>query len=365
MKFETEKTKIESILQKASRLTGKHLTLPVLSCVYFEINKEDLIIKSTNLDLGFEFKTKVKSTDTGSFVVPSAILLNTIATIKDEKINFEISDNNLHITTLKNKALIKCMSKDDFPSIPSINNTVSVKIPINDLLLGFRSVWYSASNSTIKPELSSVYVYRNDGYLTFVSTDSFRLAEKNIHVKVGGDFQPILLPYKNVVEIIKILEGFDGEIDVLFDKNQVAFKYKDLYLVSRLIDGSFPDYKQIIPKEPTTNVVLLKSELINAIKSSVVFSDSLNQIKLKVDSKNKTLTIESKNNNVGEYTESIKSNVEGDGVELNFNNKYLSDCFQSIFSDSINLGFNGVGKPLIIKGANDNSFTYVLMPMNR
>ena len=365
MKFEIEKIKIEMILQKATRLTGKHLTLPVLSCVYFDFKNEDLVVKSTNLDLGLEFKTKIKSTSHGSFVVPAVVLLNTISGIRDEKINFEVVDNNLKITTLKNKALIKCMSKEDFPSIPAIENTNSIKIPINDLLLGFKSVWYSASNSTIKPELSSVYVYKNNDYLTFVSTDSFRLAEKSLHIKFNSDFPPILIPYKNVTEIIRIIDGLDGEIEILFDKNQIAFRYKDLYLVSRLIDGSFPDYKQIIPKEPTTTLILLKSEVINAVKSSVVFSDSLNQIKLKVDSKNKTLTVDSKNNDVGEYTESIKANIEGDDIELNFNNKYLSDCFQSIFSDSLSMKFNGLGKPLIISGANDNSFAYVLMPMNR
>lgn len=365
MKFEIEKTKIEPALQKANRLTGKHLTLPVLSCVYFELNKENLTIKSTNLDLGFEFKLKVKSNDSGDFVVPSGVLLSTIFSIKDEKISFSVVNNNLEIVTIKNKATIKCMPKEDFPSIPIISNNESIKISINDLVLGFKSVWYSASNSTIKPELSSIYIYKDNEYLTFVSTDSFRLAEKKVHTKLNTNFPSILIPYKNVVEIIKIFEGFDGIVDLYFDKNQIAFKYGDLYLVSRLIDGSFPDYKQIIPKEPTTTLILLKSEVVNAIKSSVVFSDSLNQIKLKVDSKNKTLIIDSKNNDVGEYTESIKASVEGDGIELNFNNKYLSDCFQSIFSDSLSFKFNGLGKPLIISGSNDQSFTYVLMPMNR
>ncbi len=365
MKFETDKTKIEPILQKAGRLTGKHLTLPVLTCVYFDLKKDDLVIKSTNLDLGFEFKLKVKSTDEGSFVVPASVLISTISGIKDEKINFEIVDNNLKLTTSKNKATIKCMSKDDFPSIPLIEGGSAIKIGINDLLLGFKSVWYSASNSTIKPELASVYVYKNNEQLTFVSTDSFRLAEKSLHVKISSDFPAILIPYKNVVEIIRIFDGFEGEIEMFFDKNQVAFRYKDLYLVSRLIDGSFPDYKQIIPKEPSTKLTLLKSDVLNAVKSSTVFTDSLNQIKLKVDLKDKTLIIESKNNDVGEYTESIKANIEGDVIELNFNNKYLSDCFQSIFSDSLSMKFNGIGKPLIISGANDNSFTYVLMPMNR
>lgn len=366
MKFEIEKSKIESILQKASKISGKHLTLPVLSGVYFEVMDNDLFIKATNLDLGFEFKSKVKNLGkSGSFVVSANILLSVVSSIKEEKIIFELDGNNIKIITQKNKSLIKCMPKDDFPSIPKIEFGYSVKISINDIILGFKSVWYSASNSTIKPELSSVYIYKNNNYLTFVSTDSFRLAEKSIQTKINGDFQSILIPCKNVAEIIKILEGFDGEMEVVFDKNQIAFKYKDLYLVSRLIDGSFPDYRQIIPKEPTTSVVLIKSELINAIKSSTIFSDSLNQIKIRVDSKSKTLTVESKNNEIGEYIENIKVSMDGDSIELNFNSRYLSDCFQSIFSDSLNLKFNGIGKPLIITGANDNSFVYVLMPMNR
>jgi DNA polymerase-3 subunit beta len=138
-----------------------------------------------------------------------------------------------------------------------------------------------------------------------------------------------------------------------------------MYLVSRLIDGSFPDYNQIIPKSFVTTATVLKDDLLNSIKASNIFSDALNQVKLKVDVKNKSLKIESKNNDIGEYDESINASVSGDNVELNFNNKYITDCMQSIPSDSLTLSFGGVGKPLAISGATDKSFLYIVMPMNR
>jgi DNA polymerase-3 subunit beta len=136
-------------------------------------------------------------------------------------------------------------------------------------------------------------------------------------------------------------------------------------LVSRLIDGSFPDYKQIIPKHFTTTATILKEDLINSIKTSNIFSDSLNQVKLKVDIKNKSLDIESKNNDIGEYYDSISASVSGENIELNFNSRYIIDCVQSIPSDSLTLSFGGVGKPLAINGATDKSFLYIVMPMNR
>ena len=114
-----------------------------------------------------------------------------------------------------------------------------------------------------------------------------------------------------------------------------------MYIISRLIDGSFPDYKQIIPKNFGATATVLKNDLINSVKTSNIFSDSLNQIKLRVDVKNKSLNIESKNNDIGESKESINASVSGDDIELNFNSKYITDCIQSIPSDSLILNFGG------------------------
>src|SRR3989338_1698286 len=339
MKIECDKSKIEVVIQKTSKLANKHLTLPVLSCVYFDVLSDNkLIVKSTNLDIGVEIETKIKTIEKGCLAVPANILLGVLSSIKDERLTFETKDNNLKISS---------------------------KINCHDLISGFKSVWYSASNSSIKPELSSVYVFKEDGGLVFVSTDSFRLAEKKVNIKNIVDFPQTLIPYKNISEIIKLFDDFNGDISIIFDRNQAAFIAPDMYVVSRLIDGSFPDYKQIIPKTFGTTITILKNDLINSIKTSNIFSDSLNQVKLKVDIKNKLLNIESKNNDIGESKESINALVSGDDIELNFNSKYIIDCIQSIPSDSLVLNFGGMGKPLAISGATDKSFLYIVMPMNR
>jgi DNA polymerase III subunit beta len=366
MKLECEKTKIEAVIQKASKLANKHLTLPVLSCVYLEaLSDNKLIIKSTNLDIGLEIEIKIKTIEKGVIAVPANILLGVLSSIKDNNLIFETKENNLKISSNKNSAVIKCMPHEDFPSIPKLKELKSIKINCKELISGFKSVWYSASNSNIKPELSSVYIYKGDNNLIFVSTDSFRLAEKKINTKTPIDFPQTLIPYKNVSEIIKLFEDYDGDINIVFEKNQAAFIADNTYIVSRLIDGSFPDYKQIIPKTFTSSATILKNDFINSIKTSNIFSDSLNQVKLKVNIKSKSLDIESKNNDIGEYKESISASTSGDEIELNFNNKYVTECIQSIPSDSLILNFGGAGKPLVINGSSDKSFLYIVMPMNR
>ncbi len=367
MKFECNKLKIEKACQKILKLTDKHLTLPVLTCVYLDIlSNNKLIIKATNLDVGVEIEIKIKTIEKGIITVPANILLGVLSSIKENNtLIFESKENNFKILSNKNSVIIKCLPYEDFPSIPKLENIKPIKINCHNLISGFKSVWYSASSSNIKPELSSVYIYKKDDKLVFVSTDSFRLAEKKINTKIPINFPQTIIPYKNVSEIIKLFEDYNGDIDVVFEKNQAAFITEDIYLVSRLIDGTFPDYKQIIPKTFNTTVTVLKTDLINSIKTSNIFSDSLNQIKLKVNVKNKSLDIESKNNNIGEYKESITASVFGDDLELNFNNKYILDCMQSIPSDSLILSFDGVGKPLAINGATDKSFLYIVMPMNR
>lgn len=366
MKLEIKKSVLENILNKAVRLVGRHVTLPVLSCVLLDLDETGILTtRSTNLDIGLEVKTKTKSGTSGTLAVPGSVLLGAISSVREDNITLENQNGNLKIASLKNSAVIKCMPHEDFPSIPKIENQTPIKISAEDLLLGLRSVWYSASISSVKPELGSVYIHQVEDALVFVSTDSFRLAEKRIHIKNTSEFPAVLVPQKNVSEIIKMLEDYKGEVNLFFDKNQAGFEIGETYIVSRLIDGAFPDYKQIIPKDFISKATILKSDLALSVKASNIFSDSLNQVKLSLDKKNKSLNIEAKNNDVGEYKESIKANIEGEDLSLNFNSRYLTDCFQSIPGESITMEFGGMGKPLIIKGASEKSFMYIVMPMNR
>lgn len=377
MKFDIQKTKIEVAITKAARIAGKHLTLPVLSCVYLEASGEDLLtIKSTNLDVGIEIELKAKVLESGTTAVPAGVLLGLISSIKEENLQFETVDNNIKITSGKNSAIIKSLPHEDFPSIPKLkikneqnqeadSKYKTIKMNSKELVLGFKSVWYSASNSNIKPELGSVFIHGGENSLIFVSTDSFRLAEKKINTKIHNDFPQTLIPYKNAIEAVKLLEEYDGEIEIIFEKNQAAFVAGNIYMVSRLVDGSFPDYRQIIPKVFECEATVLKADLLNGIKVSNIFSGSLNQVKVKLNTKDKNIEIESKSSEVGEYKESIKAVISGSNLELSFNSKYIIESFQSIPDDSLSLRFGGSGKPLIISGSSDKSFVYMVMPMNK
>jgi DNA polymerase III subunit beta len=337
-----------------------------LSCILIEAKGNHLILKSTNLDLGIEIIIPAKVAKEGVVAVPGLILNSFLSNLTgDQNLNLEAKEGNLHILSSNSQTTIKSHQIEDFPTIPKVVDGKVYEINSSDLVKGLKSVWYSSSLSSIKPELSSVYIHAKDDGLVFVATDSFRLAEKAVKFKKNDDFEQILIPFKNVADLLKIINDEKEAMAISFTKNQISFEYKDIYIVSRVIDGVFPDYQQIIAKEFKTEVIVLKQDLINTLKMSNIFSDSFNQISVKVSPKEKVLEIKSKNSNVGESVNKLQATVSGEEIEINFNHKYIIDCFQSIESDTISLSFNGLNKPMVIRGVSDKSFTYLVMPMNR
>ncbi|MDE1874886.1 MAG: DNA polymerase III subunit beta [Patescibacteria group bacterium] len=366
MKIECIKDKLIEAVAKADRLTGKNLSLPILACVDIKAAKNTLVIRATNLDCGIEIKIPAKVESEGEVALQGAVLNSLLAGLPKEKnITLQSKEGNVVISTSANTTLIKTFSPEDFPAIPKLDTKRFVEISPKILVKGFKSVVYSASTSTVKPELSSVYVYKDGSELIFVSTDSFRLAEKRVKIKDTLDFPPVIIPSKNVNDIIRTLENTTDDIKVIFDKNQIAFEGKDIYLMSRVIDATFPDYKQIIPKAFVTEVVVLKQDLVDSLKTSHVFSDKFNQVNVKALPSKKSFVISTKNSDVGEYTNTIDSSVTGQDIDINFNHKYLSDCLTSIDSDSLAVSISGSNKPLVMRGVSDKSFTYLVMPMNR
>lgn len=372
MNIECAQEKLKEAVGFADRIANKHITLPVLSCILFDASrKNSLTIKATNLDLGIEIDIPVKTIETGIVAVPSNTINSFIANTfldnvgSNKSLIITIKNNNLEVKTPYSSATIKTQSNEDFPTIPrvSIDNTFSLNAL--DFVKGLKSVWYSSSVSSIKPELSSVYIYCDGDFVVFVATDSFRLAEKRIKLKKTKDFGQILLPYKNIPDIIRILEQINDDVEVNMDKNQISFTYKNIYLVSRIIDGVFPDYKQIIPRNNSTEVITLKQDFINTLKISNIFSDKFNQMNIKVNPEAKKCEIRTKNNDIGENVSILDTAISGESIDINFNYKYIIDCFQSIDSDSVTLSFSGLNKPMIITPTSDTSFRYLVMPMNR
>ena len=369
MNIECVQEKLKEAVGYAEHIASKHMTLPVLSCLLFDATQKNILtIKATNLDLGVEIVVPVKTNQEGIAAIPASIINSFLssATGEEKTVALEVIQGNLKISTPRNSGVIKTLPHDDFPSIPRVSvSDATFTMHSGDFVKGLRSVWYSSSVSSIKPELSSVYVYCDGEFVVFVATDSFRLAEKRIKIKKNKDFGQILLPHKNIPDIVRILESINDDVEVNLDKNQISFSYKGIYIISRVVDGVFPDYKQIIPKASSTEAVMLKQDFVNTLKLSNVFSDKFNQINIKVNPSAKTCEIKTKNNDIGENVTKLDAAITGDAIDINFNYKYIVDCFQSIDSDSVSLAFAGLNKPLIITPVSDTSFRYLVMPMNR
>jgi DNA polymerase-3 subunit beta len=213
--------------------------------------------------------------------------------------------------------------------------------------------------------LSSILLLSEEDSVVFVATDSFRLSEKRVGVKKHKEFNQILIPFRNIGEIIRTLEDIKDDVDVYLNDNQIAFGYKDIYITSRVIDGAFPDYKQIIPKETKTEVILLKQDFVSALRISNIFSDKFSQVTFHIAPKEKTFKITTKSMDVGENVSELDAVVKGEEIMVSFNYKYIIDCFQSIDSDSISLSFLDASRAMTVRGVGDKSFLYLVMPMNK
>ncbi|OGI65053.1 DNA polymerase III subunit beta [Candidatus Nomurabacteria bacterium RIFCSPHIGHO2_01_FULL_40_24b] len=365
MKLECDIEKIRNAVLGVERITGKNLTLPVLSSILLIASGKSLKLRAMNLSLGIEIEIPAKIENEGTLAVSGTVLAGVFSNILDgEKVSLLGVDGNLLIKTKKSQIKLKGQPYDDFPTIPTVSGT-TFEIEVKKIVDGIKSVYYSSSPSDVKPEISSVYIYSKEDQLIFVSTDSFRLAEKKVKVKGIPEILGILLPFKNVPEILRIFSETGGLVKVCFNKNQISFSANYIYLTSRVIDGVFPDYPQIIPKTSTTEVVVLKQDLLNALKLSNIFSDKFNQLDLAIKVKEKIFELSSQNNSIGENKTHLEAVLKGEDTALSFNYRYFLDCFQSITTDSISIKLSGATSPMIINPVSDNSFTYLIMPMNR
>lgn len=365
MKIGTSKEKLLHAVVLAERLTTKKEALPILSCVYLDVGKH-LTIRATNLDAGIEVTVPGDIQGKGALAVPAGVFSQTVRSVGSDKIHLAEEDGNLLVESRGTKTLIKTVPHDEFPTLPFLEGAKKTSISRQKFLRGISMVSYAASTSMIRPELGSVYISIRDGAIVAAATDSFRLAEKKIPAAAGKNDSEFLVPVKHVSELNYILEHIDTEeVEILSDESQITLTAPELRYVSRVVDGTFPNYKEIIPKSFTTEVTVLKGDFVEMLRKGRVFAGSDQHIGFHVYPKKKIFSATARSADIGEMSDSIEAALLGDDLDINFHIGYLSDCLSSINSDSITLGFSGVGRPLVIRGVSDSSFLYLVMPLNR
>lgn len=364
MKIECVKQNLKDALLLAERFTGKQLSLPVLKYVLFIAGENVLRLRATNLDLGIEIVLPARVEREGVIAIPADILGNFLSNLTAEKnVTIEQVGSNLTISGSSYSTIIKGYGYEDFPTIPFVTKGIEMTLHSKTVVSAFRATEFAVASSDIKPEFASVYCHTDEHSFIFVATDSSRLAEKKVPNKHISEHISLLIPGKNVLEIVRALENIDEEVRICSTKNQITFSTEHLNITSRLVDGQFPDYTQIIPKKFTTEAVILRQDLIDRLKLTTLFSGKLQQVRLKIYPSEKIFEIESRADELGETTHQIDATLSGDDVSFLFNQRFLMDVLTNISADSVSLSGSGGGKPLVIKGVGDQSFMYLLMPM--
>jgi DNA polymerase-3 subunit beta len=363
-----EITLLHSELQKALELVGristKHVTLPVLQCVRIEVKASQITLQATNLEINLEIPLNGEVIETGVVAVPTQIFLQSIQFINQEKITLRMEEQVLQIESKTSSTSIKLFSPDEFPVVQQLTDLGDTLQGVQ-FAFGIKSVAFAASQTSIKPELGSVFIQQKKEHsLTFVATDSFRLMEKTVAQKGLTLKESLMIPQKNALELARICDAVGENPQFGMDDNQCALRFPGgVYVSTRLVSGSFPDYEQIIPKEFVTYVTLLKSDLQQSFKKTNVFLNKFRQVTLLISDND--LTVSSQNNEVGHTTDTIKATVEGEELSLNFNQQFIMDPLSHIPADSLKLSFAGIGRPMILHGINDTNQRYLVMPMNK
>lgn len=327
-------------------------------------------MSATDLELGINYWVGAKIEEDGSLALPSRLTTEFISNIKEDKVSIKSQGVDVSIEGEKYNATIKGIESEDYPLIPDITKDFIFSVSTKDLQTAISQVAFSSAADNARPVLSGVYFSFDKDTLKMAATDSYRLAEKTIKVvkgeKVAKNF---IVPSRAIMELGKLLKDSGDKVEVCFDGNQVLFSLGSIHLVSRLIDGQYPNYTQIIPTDFESEIEVDKEELFTVCKVASLFArESANSIKINIKpDKNKEgvgiLAITGQGNQIGESTSKITVKALGKELEVSFNAKYILDVLPNILEKKIKLKLAGKINPCLIQGDGKQDYTYVIMPL--
>lgn len=374
MKFEINSIKLFKIINQVGKARNKSTLNSYLNNIYIKSENNSLTMRATNLELTCEKTIPMKGVVNGECLINGDVLTkisNYFSNI-DTNITCELVDDVFNIIYLKNKVQLKTTKLEDFPKIPNSGNYLT-NIKLKTYIDLIKSVSFCASTSEIKPEISSVYLYSKNEELFSVATDSFRLAEKKIAFNSNTEDINILISQKNINEKISILEnlkeeedGEESDIEIYNSENILTIQNNNTTLSIRSINGNFPDYRQLFPKEYITKIKVNKNELRNTLNLSTIFVNNYSYVDLDINTEEKLIKTKSKNDKIGALDkEIIPEEISGENISASYNSNYFLDGISHILSEEVELLFTQSNRPMFIKDAKDESFTYLLMPLNK
>ena len=364
MKLSCLQEKLNEGLNIVGRIVSPRGTLPVLNNILFKTDFGRLKLSATDLEIGINTWIGAKVDKEGVITIPSRLITEYISTNNDETIDMELKDTTLTLQSTRYKANIKGIEASEFPSIPEIKKDNIFEITSSVLKNAVVQVVFACAIDETRPVLTGVILKIKDNKLKLAATDSYRLAEKTINLEKKSDAEVnVIIPQRTMNELARILKENEEKVEVKIGDNQISFSFGDTQLISRLIEGNFPDYEQIIPQKSSLKITVNKDELTNIMKMASFFArESANNIKLKTSGKNQ-LKVAAVSPQVGDNISTIQAEIDGSEIEISFNAKFILDALGVIKEEKVTLHFNDKTSPGIIKPIKNNNYQYIIMPL--
>lgn len=382
MKFTCTQENLKYGLSLVSPVSSKNISLPILNNVLLQVEDSIIRLIATNLEIGVSCVIRGKIEEAGSYTLPAKLMSDYIQLLPKEKVNISLDKNQaqpfLEIQCKNYKTKIKGTPSSDYPLIPKINKKTSYTCDIHDFKKAISQVIFSVSINESRPEICGVLAIFLENSLILAATDSYRLTEKIIPIKGSQkektEEQRIIIPARSLYEFSRILHNIKtatdiddiDDVQISFSENQIVFTVGGIEFTSRLIEGQYPDYKQIIPQKFETSFEGNTEEFIQAIKTTSLFSrGGIFDVILEFLPETKEVVIRSGNSQVGENICKISCAMQGKKNSIVLNYKYILDGLQNIDSHELIMEVIDDANPCIIKPKNVSGYMYIIMPIKQ
>lgn len=377
MKISGLQENLKQGLFMVNHVANKNINLPILNNILLEARDGKIKLISTNLEVGVTSVVRGKIDKEGAFTVDAKIISDYIALLPNKKIDIELKEGVLLVGCENYKTKIRGMAAEEYPLIPNIDRVVYYSAPIGVFKKALLGVIFAAATSDSRIELSGTLFCFKKNQLILAATDSYRLAEKKIAIKSNGNLEErkIIVPTKTLQELVRILSAISDEelsdegnkeINFYISENQILFVCAGVELVSRLIEGQYPDYEQIIPTKHKTRALVSKIELVRAVKASSLFSKTgINDINLDFPLGKNKMVISCSSGQTGENITEIDCNTEGDDNGVVINYRYLLDGLNNIESENIRIEVIDGNTPCLLRPDKGDDYLYIIMPIKQ
>ncbi|MGV9002150.1 MAG: DNA polymerase III subunit beta [Candidatus Saccharimonadaceae bacterium] len=351
-------------LTSVGRVASTKTQLPILSNILLRTDGNRLLVAATNLEIATTQYIGAKIAKPGAITVPARLISEFVSSLPKGSIELKIVGENIHLTSGKYHSIINGVIADDFPELPTINeeNSVTYSINTEEFKQAVSQTIITTSSDSTRPVLTGVYWHSHDGVVYLAATDGYRLSERRL-VETTSEIAAII-PTQTLQEVLRTITDNIDTIDILFDESQVRFRINDAEIISRLVDGNFPDYRQLIPEKSDITAIMDKSEFTRVTKISGLFArESGGSITLTIDEDAKSVSLHSIASEYGENTSELDAEVTGSG-QVTLNSRYLTEALGAVDADTISFSFSGKLSPIIIKSTKkDTNYYHVIMPL--